>query len=257
LNPANSASESRRKWFNQITAVADAWADPNDVKIASCADRLVDGDEIVLFGDGSKSDDATGLVACRVSDGLCQVLHVQQPKAGTIVDRNAVDLAVSDAFRRFKVVAFYFDPSHVKDDDAEGDNRFWWPLCDEWMARFGKRLKMWPVQSGPKRHAVVFDMSVPSNLAQFEPAAEHALGDLTSHTLRFAESTWLTTHMINARESPGRYGMSVRKEHRESRHKIDLAVCLIGARMMWRSWHLSQISKRTGVPGQGRVIALS
>jgi hypothetical protein len=257
LNPANTASESRRKWFNQITAVADAWADPNDVKIASCADRLVDGDEIVLFGDGSKSDDATGLVACRVSDGLCQVLHVQQPKAGTIVDRNAVDLAVSDAFRRFKVVAFYFDPSHVKDDDAEGDNRFWWPLCDEWMARFGKRLKMWPVQSGPKRHAVVFDMSALSNLAQFEPAAEHALGDLTSHTLRFAESTWLTTHMINARESPGRYGMSVRKEHRESRHKIDLAVCLIGARMMWRSWQLSQISKRTGVPGQGRVIALS
>jgi hypothetical protein len=52
---------------------------------------------------------------------LCQVLHVQQPKEGTIVDRNAVDLAVSDAFRRFKVVAFYFDPSHVKDDDAEGD----------------------------------------------------------------------------------------------------------------------------------------
>jgi hypothetical protein len=34
---------------------------------------------------------------------------------------------------------------------------------------------------GPKRHAVAFDMSTPSNLAQFEPAAEHALGDLTAH----------------------------------------------------------------------------
>jgi hypothetical protein len=25
LNPANSASESRRKWYNQITATEDAW----------------------------------------------------------------------------------------------------------------------------------------------------------------------------------------------------------------------------------------
>jgi hypothetical protein len=34
LNPANPASESRRKWYNQITAAEDARFDPNDVKRA-------------------------------------------------------------------------------------------------------------------------------------------------------------------------------------------------------------------------------
>jgi hypothetical protein len=144
LNPANPASESRRKWYNQITAAEDARFDPNDVKRAMvlAGDGIADGDEVVIFGDGSKSDDATGLVAVRLSDGFAQVLHVQQPRKGEVVDRDAVDHAVIDAFDRFTVLGFWFDPSHAKDDDAEGDSRFWWPLCDEWMARYGRRLKM-------------------------------------------------------------------------------------------------------------------
>jgi hypothetical protein len=28
LNPDNSPSESRRKWYNQITGTEDAWVDP-------------------------------------------------------------------------------------------------------------------------------------------------------------------------------------------------------------------------------------
>jgi hypothetical protein len=72
LNPANPASESRRKWFNQITATEDARFDPLAVQAAQVDEGLVDGDEIVIFGDGSKSDDASGLVACRVSTGCCK-----------------------------------------------------------------------------------------------------------------------------------------------------------------------------------------
>jgi hypothetical protein len=254
----NPPSQSRRFWYNQIVAAEDAWADPNDVKLASVDGvDFEPGDRVVLFGDGSKSDDATGLVAVRCSDGLAKVLHVQQPKAGEIVNRDALDLAVVDAFNTYTVIAFWFDPSHAKDDDAEGDNRFWWPLADEWMTRYGKKLKLWPVMTGPRRHAIAFDMALPTNQALFVPAVEQCLTDFESRTLKFVRSSWLQEHCVNARRIPNKYGISVRKEHRESRHKIDLAVCLIGARMLWRRWQLEQVGKGKGAPGKGRVIMLA
>ncbi|MEV7099676.1 hypothetical protein AB0M80_43330 [Amycolatopsis sp. NPDC051045] len=40
--------------------------------------------------------------------------------------------------------------------------------------------------------------------------------------------------MLNARRQPTRYGVLIRKEARDSPHKIDLAVCLIGARHVRR-----------------------
>lgn len=254
----NPPSQSRRFWYNQIVAAEDAWADPNDVKLAAVDGvDFEPGDRVVMFGDGSKSDDATGLIAVRCSDGLAKVLHVQQPKAGEIVNRDALDLAVVDAFNTYAVAAFWFDPSHAKDDDAEGDNRFWWPLVDEWMTRYGKKLKLWPVMTGPRRHAIAFDMALPTNQALFVPAAEQCLTDFESRTLKFIRSSWLQEHCVNARRIPNKYGVSVRKEHRESRHKIDLAVCLIGARMLWRRWQLDQVGKGKGAPGRGRVILLA
>ncbi len=253
LNPANAPSESRRKWFNQITAAEDAWADPNDVRNAARPEVIAPGEAVVLFGDGSKSGDATGLVACRISDGHVQVLHVQQPKADQIVDREAFDLAVSEAMATFKVVAFWFDPSHAKDDDTEGDNRFWWPLCDDWSTRYGKRLQCWPVKTGNRTHAVAFDMALDSAQALFVPACEQAASDLKSGAVTFTESAWLREHMVNAKLAPTKHGVSIRKENRSSRHKIDLAVCLVGARMLRRIYMLST---KKGTPGKGRVIVL-
>jgi hypothetical protein len=261
LNPTNSPSESRRKWYNQITAAEDAWADPKDIAAGARPHGLEDGDVIVMFGDGSKSDDATGLVGLRVSDGHAQVLHVQQPKKGQVVNRDAVDHAVVEAMAKFKVVAFWFDPSHAKDDDAEGDNRFWWPLVDKWSLLYGKRLKCHPVKTGSKAHAVAFDMALPSSQQTFVQGCEQVLGELEgqhvdpdSATVTFKASQWLTTHLENAKAAPGKFGVGIRKEHRESRHKIDLAVCLVGAHTLRRIYLLGQKTK--GAPGQGRVIPL-
>ncbi|MDA8440479.1 MAG: hypothetical protein M0Z51_16695 [Propionibacterium sp.] len=253
INGSNSASESRRKWYNQISAAEDAWADPNDVRKASRPDRIAAGEAVVLFGDGSKSGDATGLVATRISDGHTQVLHVQQPKAGQIVDREAYDLAVVEAVATFKVQAFWFDPSHAKDDESEGDARFWWPLCDTWSTRYGRRLKCWPVKTGPRTHAVAFDMALGINQALFVPACEQVAGELVSGVVTFTESAWLHEHLVNAKLAPTKYGVSVRKENRSSRRKIDLAVCLIGGRMLRRIYLLST---KQGTPGKGRAILL-
>lgn len=260
-DPRNAPSESRRKWYNQITAAEDAWADPNDIAAGACDGGLVEGDTIVMFGDGSKSDDATGLVGCRVSDGLCQVLHVQQPKKGAVVDRDAVDHAVIETFAKYKVVAFWFDPSHAKDDDAEGDNRFWWPLVDDWSRRYGKRLKCHPVKHGNRAHAVAFDMALETNQKTFVEGCDQTLGEIEGQAriveaaerpVRFKRSQALVDHLRNAKRAPGKYGVSMRKDNRESRHKIDLAVCLVGARTLRRIYQLS--IKKTGAPGKGRVL---
>ena len=83
-DPKNTPSESRRKWFNQITAAEDSWADPQEWDDnADPTLKLAPGDEIAIFFDGSKSDDATVLVACRIADGALFVLGLWQapPKA--------------------------------------------------------------------------------------------------------------------------------------------------------------------------------
>lgn len=77
LDVRNPPSRSRRFWFNQITASEDAFLAPYEWN--ACPHEGVElqpGDEIVVFFDGSKSDDATGLVACRLSDGHLQTLGV-------------------------------------------------------------------------------------------------------------------------------------------------------------------------------------
>lgn len=257
MNPENSPSESRRKWYNQITGTEDAWVEPRWVdQCARPTMALADDDQVVLFGDGSKSDDATGIVACRLSDGFLETLHFQQPRDGQIVNRQAVDDAVEVAFDRFHVVAFWFDPSHAKDDGTPGDDRFWWPMVDTWHRRYGKRLKHWAVKSGPSAHSVAFDMLKPSSQQVFQPAVSQLAEDLEAGTALHHGGRRLVQHMKNAREREGRYGLSIGKEHRSSKRKVDLAVCAVGARMLWRTVQLAQ-KKSAGAPGKGRVIALN
>lgn len=250
LNPDNSASESRRKWYNQVVGTEDAWADPRWVDQCVRKDvSLADGDRIVMFGDGSKSDDATGLVACRLSDGFLQTLHVQQPKKGELVDRAALDAAVTDAFDRYKVVAFWFDPSHAKALDAVEDDRFWWPVVDQWHERYHRRLKQWPTVSGKRKHSIAFDMLLPSSQQVFQPAVTQLAEELEAGTAIHHGGKALRLHMKNARRREGKFGVTIGKEHRSSKRKVDLAVCAVGARMLWR---LVKLEKRSGAPGSGR-----
>jgi hypothetical protein len=261
LNPANSPSESRRKWYNQIVGTEDAWAQPrwvDDKRNRRKGEDLAQGDRVVLFGDGSKSGDDTGLIAVRVSDGLAKVLHHQHPGADAqgkpiLVNRNELDAAVDVAFDTFVVVAFWFDPSHAKADDAIEDDRFWWPLVDRWHETYHRRLRkeFWPVKSGPKLHSVAFDMSGSRAQQLFQPAVTQAAEDLERGEAPYCDSGVLRRHMKNARRREGRFGITIGKESRSSARKVDLAVCFVGGRMLWR---LVRLSQKSGAPGKGRVI---
>ena len=265
MNPDNSVSESRRKWYNQIVGTEDAWAQPrwvDDERNRRRGEGIADGERVALFGDGSKSGDDTGLLAIRLSDGLAQVLHHQHPGRDSdgkqiLVDRGELDAAVVLAFDRFKVVAFWFDPSHAKADDAVEDDRFWWPLVDQWHERYSSRLdkRFWPVKSGPRAHSVAFDMSGTYAQQLYQPAVTQVAEDMESGEAPYRDSAVLRRHMKNARRREGRFGVVIGKENRSSARKVDLAVCFVGARMLWRIIRLSTTTtKRT--PGRGRVILL-
>lgn len=236
----NPPSRSRRFWFNQIVAAEDAWIDPKDFDLCQAGDDvppLAPGDEVVLFADMSKSDDATGVVACRLIDGLVGVIGMWQRPPGSrgdgwLAPREAVDQTVATAFDTYRVVAFFGDPSHTLDDETQ--ERYWDATFDEWHRRYGSRLELWAEGGKRHGHSVMWDMTSPQRTAQFTAAAERCVVEIEEHTLIHEGDGRLRAHARNAKRYPNRYGVSLWKGHRESKKKVDLAVCMVGARMVRR-----------------------
>lgn len=256
LDPDMSTSEARRFYLNQIVADEESWALPADIDATEDPElalarlhRRVDDvhragwkkvsktDEVVLFGDGSKSDDSTAIMGCRLSDGYLFTVGVW-PKPpgeqgrGWLAPRGLVSSRVEEAMERFNVVAFWFDPSHTKDDETGG--HYWDVLIDTWHREYSERLQFWAVKSGDLKHSILWDMASPARTSEFVGAAETFIDELESHAFVHDGHPLLKEHMRNARRAPGRYGVSLRKDGRESAKKIDLAVCAVGARLLRR-----------------------
>jgi hypothetical protein len=247
LDVRDPPSKQRRFWYNQITATEDAWIDPQ-VFDALQRPELGIGQDLLraagpvagkwlVFFDGSKSDDATGIVGCRLDDGHVVTLGMWQrpPKGrdeGWIVPRAEVDQRVETVFSVLDVVGFWADPSHTLDDETQ--ERFWDDLIDSWHRKYRDRLKLWAVP-GKQGHSVLWDMASPGRSQEFTAAAERCVADIDAGTLSWDGDPRLRIHAHNARRYPNRWGVSLWKGHRESRRKIDLAVCMVGARHMRRA----------------------
>jgi phage terminase large subunit-like protein len=266
LDVRNPPSRSRRFWYNQIDAAEDAWMARHEWEACKREDlTLADGDEVVLFFDGSKSDDATGLAACRMSDGLVSALGVwQKPPnwpspdspgyAPYRVPREDVDGVVQNAFNRFKVLAFFADPGSGQDEDGE---MYWDAFLDRWGQAYGKKLLLRAVIAGPKAHAVRWDMRDRRNQEQFTEAVKRTREDILQRQLVHDGHKVMRMHVINARRRTNAWGITIGKEHRESARKIDLAICMIGARMLRRIiLNSPKNEKRKTARGKGRVVVL-
>ncbi|MEU4051232.1 terminase [Streptomyces olivaceus] len=266
LDVRNPPSRSQRFWYNRIAAAEDAWLARYEWDACKREDlALADGDEVVLFFDGSKSDDATGLCACRMSDGMVSALGVWQKPAnwpspnspGYVpyrVPRDDVHGVVENAFARFRVLAFFADPGSGQDDD-DGE-MYWDTFIDLWGQTWGRKLALRSVVSGPKAHAVRWDMRDPRNQETFTEAVKRTHADVLERTLTHDGHKTLRTHVINARRRTNRWGVTIGKEHRESARKIDLAVCMVGARMLRRMILNSPKRAKKKTAGKGRVVVL-
>lgn len=248
-NLSNPPSESRRKWYNQITATADAWVSPQTFDAQAVDEDVAQGERVVLFFDGSKSDDSTALIGCRLSDGFVFTVDVWEkpPHAKTwLVDREDVDRVVSEAHDYWDVRAMWADPSGDARDDDTGE-RYWDNLIDSWGRRWGDSYDLPAVKTGDNAHPVKWEMRTPSHQKLFVEHAERYVTDVAETNLPHDTDRRLAQHHANARRVPSRFGITLAKEHRESRRKIDAAVCAVGARMMWRIFQATVTTKeRTG-----------
>lgn len=250
LNPSNPPSESRRKWFNQVASEEDAWLSHREWD--ACADESLDldpADELCIFFDGGKSDDATALMGCRVLDGAVFTLGMWQrpPEArahGWIAPRERIDETVRGLLDTHNVVALWADPSHTRDDETM--TLFWDGILDGWHRDYGNKLRMWAQPSRNGGHSVIWDMSDPRHAQAFVTQVGRTTSEIESLELAHDGDVRLRNHVLNARRMPTKWGVSIGKNHRESRRKVDLAVAMIGARLMRREYMNSKNRRKVG-----------
>lgn len=255
LSDEMPAEESKRFYLNSVNLGDDASFNPEDLAATihpSIAESrrgwegdplrvgwsiVAPSDPIAIFGDGSKSNDSTGLVGCRLSDGYTFTIGVWQKPKGErgrnwLAPRDEIDTRVHEAFERFNVVGFWFDPSHTKDDEDE--TRYWDILVDAWHQQWGDQLQAWAQLSGDRRSSVGWDMTSPQRQVDFVNAVERFTDELESRIFLHDGHPALLDHLRNARRNMTIAGLSISKASRNSKKKIDLAVCAVGARMLRR-----------------------
>lgn len=211
--------DALRKYLNRPTVSLYAWASPAEWEQLADTSRVVDPDEpVVMFFDGSKSNDATALIGCCVNDGHVFTLGVWEPLLlGFDVPVAEVDATVARAFDQLNVVGFF------------GDVREWesFVLLD-WPRKYADRLKVMAVPGGKKPEPVAWDMR--GRTFDFTKACELVLAEIQERRFTHDNDPRLARHVTNMDRSANRYGVSVCKRSPEL--KIDAGVCMIGARMV-------------------------
>jgi len=241
-DPRNEPEDSRRYYFNQPTSAKDAFLSAPEWTARYKPLEIANGEEITLGFDGSRKrskgvTDATALVGCRVSDGhVFEVRIWEQPDGPRGEDWEVpvaeVDFEVRKAHETYKVVGMFADPAK------------WESYIAQWESDFGRKYKVkaslsHPIEwwmTGNRSHLVV------RAVQQFQDAVID--GELTHDG-----SLALTRHILNARRRVGRSGMSISKEHPDSRNKIDGAVSAVLAfQARLQALSKGEATKNTFVP---------
>jgi len=239
-DPRNSVATSRRFYLNQIVAAEDAWISPHEYDaleqvrdvvirhetiVRELDERgkerertvIVPGEEITLGFDGSKSDDHTALIGCCLSDGYTFTLGVWDPEEhGGEAPRDIIDGTVRNALEKYQVCAFFADLAE------------WESYVDAWAQDYGKKFEL----KATARHAVAWDMRGHRKEATIEIERLH--DEIVEKMFRHDGNSRAKQHFHNARRRPNEWGITVGKEHRESKRKIDAVPATMLARMARR-----------------------
>lgn len=240
LDPRTSVADTIRFYGNGLAAREDAWTDPRRFDDLARADLIVhDAEQIAIFLDCSKSTDATGLVGCRLDDGHIFSLGLwQRPRGdrgkGWLAPREEVDATVMAVDGRYRVVWFGMDPSPARDDTDE--SVYWMALADKFHRHFRDKVAVWATPGATTGNAVLFDMRLSQRGGAernrlFTEAAMQTVKDIEDGSLTHDGDAALRTHVHNARRRANQWGESLGKVTRDSGNLVDLAVCMVGARM--------------------------
>jgi len=250
-DPAAKPDESKIKYLNWPSAASDAWVTQQAWSLlAGAGVSVADREPIAMFFDGSKSRDATGLVGCRITDGHVFALGCYEPdQRHDVIDEvpaAMVDGWVAAANESYEVVGFFAD---VK--EWESFAKITWP------ERYKDDLVVWAVPGGKDPQPIAWDMR--SHSYDFGLACELAEREILDQAFTHDGDSRLARHVVNARRRPNRWGaVSIGKASASSPDKIDLAVCMVGARLVRRQVLASKEWQRRQrrVSGKGRVVVM-
>jgi len=94
-------------------------------------------------------------------------------------------------------------------------------------------MTVW-AESGSSRDPQPIAWDMRGHVMEFTKACELTEAEITDQQFTHDGDSRVARHVGNARRRPNRHGVSIGKESRGSPHKIDAAVCVIGARMVRR-----------------------
>lgn len=207
-------SRSRRMWLNQIVADEDALYSRAEWDVLTDHDAMLkSGDEVVLGFDGGKTDDATALVALRISDMTAFLLGLWEKPDGPSgegweVDKAAVDSTIHEAHRLFKVRGFYADVA------------LWESYISEWASTYAEGYSIKSSGNG-------IGMDMRSGLQKLTRAHEALMASIFDRKLRHNGDRSLRRHALNAKRRENNWGVSFGKESRESKRKVDAYAALM------------------------------
>lgn len=219
-DPMTKASDARRYFLNQPSTNTDRYMNAVAWEAAAEPEILAEGTEVVLGYDGSRKDDATVLVACRVSDGKIFQLECWERPPGAAgynweVPRVEVDEVVRGAFEKYDVLKIWADPSG------------WQSYLDAWNSTYADRV------------VSVYPSSQRKLMAQ---GLDRFLEDVLEGKIKHNGAPELTRHVLNA--VPARYGQ-VQKP--SPSHKIDGLIAAVLA-YLGRTEATLNPEQKPGVP---------
>lgn len=216
-DPRSTVNDSRRYFLNALVEGSNAWLRLDTLEKATkglpdrWGDIVKDGEEITLGFDGSLTNDATALVACRVSDGLLFPLCIQERPDGPEardwhVNEKKFDAAVRLAFQRFTVVGFFADPP------------YWQDWLDKWERDFGEELRVASSAGSKIAFYTAHDTKMHFALQRLKIA-------LDDGRAKIIPNRQLVRHFQNAQKWTRSRNMEViGKESQKSPRKIDAAI---------------------------------
>lgn len=238
MNRSIAVSRNRRMFYNQVVAKEDALFEEAEWDECRIRDKdkqdLAPNTEIVLGFDGGKTDDATALIAKRVSDGaIFPVMIWERPpkeiEPDWIINREEVDAYVHFAFRTFKVLAFYADVA------------LWESYIDSWTRIYRDRL----VVKASAKSPIGWDMR--GGMKALTKENESVMDKVFAGTFLHNGNRVLRKHALNARRRENRFGTTFGKESRESPLKVDAYAAMILAELAYRDLSESgQLKRHTG-----------
>lgn len=237
-------ADSIRFYLNGLATEEDAWVQPDNFDALAEPKGVGDREWVAIFGDCSKSGDATGFTITRLDDmytfvgGVWERPHGLPKSEPWLAPRGEVDAALRAALERYDVAWCGIDPSPAEDDDAEA--LYWRDMLDGLHRDYRDKLPVWATPGEVRGNAVVFDM----RLSQFGAVARNMMfteaammvrrwidEEGKEAPLRHDGDPTLRMHVHNAKERPNQWGTSLSKVTRDSSKHIDLAVCMVGSVM--------------------------